>query len=169
MMLKYSRVWRAELICIAEHYTPRKNWIYRALHLLRGVPPSCHFQLDWILLCLTLCAIVKVSPVAFLCEAVLAKLFQWCSNVGYSGQSFPSGIPVWDSFTSVLPVVFQCVLGQPVISVASHCTLAQHKGIISCLCSEASAQPNEAETKWPPHRRRHFKPHFLEWKCKNFD
>ena len=23
----------------------------------------------------------------------------------------------------------------------------------------------EAETKWPPFRRRHFQTHFLEWKC----
>ena len=27
----------------------------------------------------------------------------------------------------------------------------------------------EAETKWPPFSRRHFKMHFLEWKNKNFD
>ena len=27
----------------------------------------------------------------------------------------------------------------------------------------------EAETKWPPFGSRHFKIHFLEWKCVNFD
>ena len=27
----------------------------------------------------------------------------------------------------------------------------------------------EAETKWPPFSRRHFRTHFLEWKCYNFD
>ena len=27
----------------------------------------------------------------------------------------------------------------------------------------------EAETKWPPFRRRRFQRHFLEWKCMNFD
>ena len=26
----------------------------------------------------------------------------------------------------------------------------------------------EAETKWPPFRRRHFQTHFLEWKFMNF-
>ena len=27
----------------------------------------------------------------------------------------------------------------------------------------------EAETKWPPFSRRHFRMHFLEWKCINID
>ena len=28
---------------------------------------------------------------------------------------------------------------------------------------------NEAETRWPPFRRRHFQMHILEWKCMNYD
>ena len=42
----------------------------------------------------------------YMCLGVcgLLQLFQWCSNVGFNSQSLSSGIPVWGSFSSDVPV-----------------------------------------------------------------
>ena len=106
------------------------------------------------------------------CGAVSIKFFQWCSSVGWMCQSFSSGIPVWDCFNYVFPVLFQCTLqafsgspsGIPVytgltsgipgyfsVHWTSQCTLAQGKGIIIywfIIPCKKSINVNTVVTKW---------------------
>ena len=97
--------------------------IQRPIHLLTGVPPSCHFKLAWMLLCMLnyMCRAcvgchspssgvpvyavkVRVSPVASQCGADSTKFLQWHSSVGLFHLSFSSGVPVYTGSTSGIPV-----------------------------------------------------------------
>ena len=66
VMLMYSHVWGAELVCIGEELTPSKAEFTETCPL--AASSSCHFKLVWMLLCLTICACVCVCvPMAFQC------------------------------------------------------------------------------------------------------
>ena len=47
-----------------------------------------------------------------------------------------------------------------------HCCSYWWLGIVRCqdICRHIDTSHIDAETKWPPFRRRHFQTHFLEWK-----
>ena len=91
VMLKYSHVLRAELVSIAEQWTPSKGWVYRDLstcflvsrHLVISSWHGCYFA------CLTICV---------------------GACVGCHSPS--SGVPVWAAKVRVSPVAFQCWLFQ---------------------------------------------------------
>ena len=73
-------------LCWSTHMCSEQNWyplhsskiqelnLQRPLHLLTGVPQSCHFKLAWMLLCLTTGVCV--------CVCVYIQSLQWCSSVG---------------------------------------------------------------------------------------
>ena len=115
VMFKYSHVLRAELVSIAEQWTPSKGWIHRDLstcslvcrHLVISNWHMCYS------ICLTICAgvcvgcyspssgvpvkaaKVRVSLVASQCGAVLTKFLHWHFSVGLFQLSFSSGVPVY--------------------------------------------------------------------------
>ena len=95
----------------------------RPIHLLTGVPPSCHFKLVWMLLCmlnymcrgvcglsqsLQWCSSVCCKSYSFTvssqCGADSSKFLQWHSSVGLFQLSFSSGVPVYTGSTSGIPV-----------------------------------------------------------------
>ena len=142
-MLKYSHIWGADLISIAEQLTPSKCWIYRNLSscwLVSRHPVilNWHGCYSAYLYVLGRVWAVTVPPVVFQCRLQKLEFLQWHTSVGPLQLSFSSGIPVWDCFNYVCPVVFQCTLqvfagspsGIPVytgstsgIPVAFQCTL----------------------------------------------
>ena len=128
VMLKYSHVLRADLVSIAEQYTPSKAWIYRdrstcllvSRHLVISNWYGCYSA------CLTVCVgdcVGCQSPSSGIpVWAVSTKFFQWCSSVPCK-------------YSLGRPVVSQCTLCQPVafqwhsrVHWTSQCTLAEGKG-----------------------------------------
>ena len=83
--------------------------------MLLEVPPSCHFKLAWMLLCLTVCAWVYVDcyspPVVFQYRLQWSEFLQWHSSVGQFRLSFSSGVPgypgVFAGLSSGIPVYNQ--------------------------------------------------------------
>ena len=105
---------RTGIHCRAVNSKQRLN-IQRPVHLLIGVPPSCHFKLAWMLLYLSICAgcvwAVTVPPVVFQCRLQRLEFLQWHPSVGQIQLRFSSGIPMWGCFNHFFfPLVFQCIL-----------------------------------------------------------
>ena len=102
-MLKYSHVLRAEMVSIADQWTPSKGWIYRDLsncllvsrHLVISNWHGCYSAHLYVSGCVWA---VTVHPVVFHCRLQKLEFLQWHPSVGRFELSFSSGTPVWGCF-----------------------------------------------------------------------
>ena len=116
----------------------------------------------------------KLAAISLLPPHTFSQLFCLCSEQPPSNRTYITVIThiLWDVITCPCP--WNLLLTQQYLWDVISCPVLDTPSFITlqiCPWNRLSLITDyliEAKTKWPTISRRHFRMHFLEWKCVNF-